>query len=221
MPGRCLHAAQTTQPPPRGGQAPNSAAPLAEFGSGWLQTWALNILPPVYLNPWKHVGPQLNSIVLYCPWQDDSTACAEMYTHTHIYIMFVDILVWGEAWPLCSPQVAQGWSGFRKRCCAPTQNLTHHRQGQAHTSPLLRSAPALWIRRQTGNESRCALVSELITLRRHCQFCFCAHWSRHPSGSGCNFRAAARAIQEDVFLDKSKVLKYSSTQLRCFLFLLF
>lgn len=95
----------------------------------------------------------------------------------------------------------------------PEQKFTHHRQGQAHPSPLLHSASALQIRRQTGNESSCALVNELIILHHHCQFCFCSSWSQHLSGSGCNFRVATRTFQEDVFLDKCKVRKYFSTQL--------
>lgn len=153
---------------------------------------------------------------MYHPWQDDPTARAHIYiyisVYTHVYV-FVHVFLQGEAWPFCSPQVAHPWSAFRRCCCALTQKLTHHQEGQAYTSPPLRSASALQMRRQTGNESCCALVNELITLRRHCQFCFCSAWSQYLSESGCNFRVAARAFQEDMFLDKSKVLEYSSTQL--------
>lgn len=144
------------------------------------------------------------------------STCTYIYiylsVYTHVYV-FVHIFIQEEAWPFCSPQVAHPWSAFRRCCCALTQKLPHHQEGQAHTSPLLRSASALQMRRQTGNESCCALVNELITLRRHCQFCFCSAWSQYLSESGCNVRVAARAFQEDMFLDKSKVLEYSSTQL--------
>ena len=105
--------------------------------------------------------------------QDNSTAPAQIYIHTHIY-MFVQILVQGEARPLCPPQVARWWSGLRRWYCALTQKLTHHQQSPAHISPLLPPASALQIRRQSGNEGCCALVNELITLRHHCQFCFCS-----------------------------------------------
>lgn len=121
--------------------------------------------------------------------------------------MLVHILVQGETWTVCSPQVAPG---FRRCYCAPAQKLTHHQQGQAHTSPLLHSASALQIRRQTGNESCCALVNELITLPHHCQFCFCS-----PEASTSQGLAVISGWLQGHFmvLHKSKVLKYSTIQL--------
>lgn len=149
---------------------------------------------------------------MYCPWQDGSTVCAQIYIYAYTQIhTFVHIFSQEEAWPLCSLQAAHWWVGFGN--CALTQKFTHQRQGQAHPSPLLHSASALQIRRQTGNESSCALANELIILHHHCQFCFCSSWSQHLSGSGHNFRVATRTFQEDVFLDKCKVRKYFSTQL--------
>lgn len=214
MPGGRLHAAQTMQPSLRDGEAPSSAALAADFGSGWLQIWALNILP---LKHWHRTDVSEEHWLLSCTTHGRMTLqhvhiYLYLSVYTHVYV-FVHVFLQGEAWPFCSPQVAHPWSAFRSCCCALTQKLTHHQEGQAYTSPPLRSASALQMRRQTGNESCCALVNELIALRHHCQFCFCSAWSQYLSESGCNFRVAARAFQEDVFLDKSKVLEYASTQL--------
>lgn len=81
---------------------------------------------------------------LYSMWTD-----THICIHTNIYMCTYAF----SGRSVASVQVARWWVGFGN--CAVTQKFTHHRQGQAHLSPLLHSASALQIRRQTANESSC------------------------------------------------------------------